>query len=316
MKIIQDSSSAEAVAKIRAQNESGNVTWDAVDVIISDAIRLCDEGLVREIDFDDWLKPAPDGTPATEDFGDTISKTSCFVPQLVLSTMVGYRSDVAAWQGREPKDICALFDLEAFPGRRALEKRPINNLEWALYCDGVAKDEIYDVLSTDEGVERALAKLATIKDQVIWWTAGAETPQLLADNEVVMGSTYNGRLFSAAQEQGQPIKYLWDMEAYDIGGWVVPMKPGDDKNEPAIRAFLNFITDTQRLADQASYIAYGPARASSLPLVGKHKELDIDMAKYMPNAPANATNPFSYDYEWWADHRDDIDGRFQAWLAQ
>ena len=40
-----DESSNEAVAKLRAMNEAGNVTWDLVDVVASDAIRLCDEGL-------------------------------------------------------------------------------------------------------------------------------------------------------------------------------------------------------------------------------------------------------------------------------
>ncbi len=69
-------------------------------------------------------------------------------------------------------------------------------MEWALLCDGVAKEDVYDVLETDEGQAQALAKLDTIKDQVVWWSAGADTPQLLADGEVVMGSTYNGRLFS------------------------------------------------------------------------------------------------------------------------
>ena len=37
-------------------------------------------------------------------------------------------------------------------------------MEWALLCDGVAKEDVYDVLSTDEGVAQALAKLGTIKD--------------------------------------------------------------------------------------------------------------------------------------------------------
>ena len=37
-----DESSAEAVAKLRAMNEAGNVTWDLVDVVAADAIRLCD----------------------------------------------------------------------------------------------------------------------------------------------------------------------------------------------------------------------------------------------------------------------------------
>ena len=119
----------------------------------------------------------------------------------MFSTTFGYRTDVAEWNGAVPDSVCAIFDTETFPGMRALEKRPKKNLEWALLCDGVAKEDLYDVLSTTRGVERALAKLDTIKDDVIWWSAGAETPQLLADGEVVMGSTYNGRLFSVIAEQ-------------------------------------------------------------------------------------------------------------------
>ncbi|MCU9847297.1 extracellular solute-binding protein [Defluviimonas sp. WL0024] len=310
--IIWDESSAEAVAKLRAMNEAGNITWDLVDVTVSDSIRLCDEGLAREIDFDTELAPAPDGTPASEDFGATLNN-DCFVPQIVYSTTFGYRTDLVG--DTPPTSVCDIFDLEKFPGKRSLQKRPIDNVEWALFCDGVAKEEIYNVLSTDEGQAQAFAKLDTIKDQVVWWTAGAETPQLLADGEVVMGSTFNGRLFSAIAEQNQPIGMLWDMQSYDLDGWIVPAGLSEEK-EAAVMDFLKFATDTQRLADQAKYISYGPARASSAPLVGQHADLGIDMAPHMPTDPANATNPHIYDYSWWADNRDDLDAKFQAWLAQ
>ena len=39
------------------------------------------------------------------------------------------------------------------------------------------------------------------------------------------------------------------------------------------------------------------------------------MAPHMPTDPNNAKNTFLYNYEWWADYRDDIDAKFQAWLA-
>jgi putative spermidine/putrescine transport system substrate-binding protein len=169
--IINDESSAEAVSKLRAMNEAGNITWDVVDVVAADALRLCDEGLAMEIDADEMLAPAPDGTPASEDFGELLVG-DCFIPQIVYSTTVGYRTDMVG--DTPPTSICALFDTEAYPGKRALEKRPINNMEWALLCDGVAKDEVYDVLETDEGQQQALDKLATIKDDVIWWSAGAD----------------------------------------------------------------------------------------------------------------------------------------------
>ena len=130
---------------------------------------------------------------------------------------------------RSPTDVCAIFDLEKFPGKRGLEKKPKENLELALIGDGVAKDEVYDVLSTDEGVDRALAKLDTIKDQVVWWSAGAETPQLLADGEVVMGTAYNGRLFSVIEEQKQPVEMVWDWQVFDFDVWVVPADLPEDR---------------------------------------------------------------------------------------
>jgi len=307
-----DESSNEAVAKLRAMNEAGNITWDLVDVVASDAMRLCDEGLAMEYDPDDLLAEAPDGTSAEDDFGDMIV-SDCFIPQIVYSTTVGYRTDLVG--DTAPTDICAIFDLEAYPGKRSLEKRPINNMEWALYCDGVAKDEIYDVLETPEGQDQALAKLDTIKDNVVWWSAGADTPQLLADGEVIMGSTYNGRLFSVIEEQDQPVGMLWDMQVFDLDGWIIPTGLPEDRLA-RVKDFVKFATDTQRLADQAAYISYGPARQSSAPVVGQHAELGIEMAPHMPTDPENASNTLLYNYEFWADYRDDIDAKFQAWLAQ
>ncbi len=312
--IVWDESSAEAVARLRAMNEAGNITWDLVDVVASDAIRLCDEGLAMEIDADEVLAPAPDGTPASEDFGNLLV-SDCFIPQIVYSTTFGYRTDVAEWDGRTPDNICDVFDLENFPGQRSLERRPINNMEWALLCSGVAMEDIYDVLETEEGIQQAFDMLDTIKDETVWWTAGADTPQLLADGEVVIGSTYNGRLFSVIEEQNQPVAMLWDAQVFDLDGWIIPEGLPED-HLARVLDFVRFATDTQRLADQSQYISYGPARASSAPLVGQHADLGIDMAPHMPTDPANAQRTILYNYEWWADYRDDLDARFQAWLAQ
>ncbi len=311
---IWDESSAEAVAKLRAMTEAGNITWDLVDVVASDAIRLCDEGLAMELDHDEVLMPAPDGTRASEDFGDLLI-ADCFIPQVVYSTAFGYRTDVAEWHGAEPDDVCDLFDLETFPGKRTLERRPINNLEWALLCSGVPKEDVYQVLETPEGQHRAFAKLDEIKDEVVWWTAGAESPQLLADAEVVFGSGYNGRLFSLIEEQQKPVAMLWDAQVFDLDGWIIPAGLSEVRKQ-AVLDFVRFATDTQRLAEQAKYIPYGPARVSSAPLVGQHAELGIDMARHMPTDPRNSENTFLYNYEWWANYRDDLDARFQVWLSQ
>ena len=232
------------------------------------------------------------------------------IPQIVYSTTFGYRTDKVKVK---PTSVCDVFDLEKIPGKRALEKKPINNFEWALLCDGVPPDKVYEVLGAEGGAKRALKKLDTIKSEVIWWTKGAQTPQLLADGEIVIGSAYNGRLFSLIEEEKQPVAMLWDWQVFDLDGWIIPK---GTKNLEEVKKFVRFATDTQRLADQAKFISYGPARKSSAPLVGKHKTLGIDMKPHMPTDPTNAKTTLLYNYEFWADHQDDLTERFEAWLVK
>ncbi len=311
VRIINDDGSANALAGLRAQSQAGNVTWDLVDMLPSDAQLACDEGIILEIDHDAVLAAAPDGTPPTEDFLPG-SLGDCFIPQIVYSTVLTFRPD-AFPADNQPSSIADLFDVENFPGRRALQDRPGTNLEWALYADGVDPDDIYDVLATPEGVDRAFAKLDTIKDHIIFWTEGAQAPQLLADGEVAFATGYNGRMFDAIEVEGMNAEIIWDGQVVEWDGWVVP---AGGRNLDAVMEYLYFATDTQRLADQAKFISYGPARASSAALVGEHADLGIDMAPHMPTAPENYFSPIILDNDFWSDYGDELRERFATWMLQ
>jgi len=291
------------LAQIRAQVESGNVTWDLVDLELSDVVRGCDDGLLEEFDLSE-LPPAPDGTPAEEDFIEG-TLHDCAVATIVWSTVYAY--DDTKFQDEKPATIADLFDLDKFPGKRGLRKNPKVNLEFALMADGVPADEVYDVLSTDEGIDRAFAKLDTIKDEVVWWEAGAQPPQLLADGEVAMTTAYNGRLYNAMVNEGKPFVIVWDGQVWDLDLWGMPQ--GSDGGETAWE-FIKYSTDTQRLADQAKYISYGPARKSSMALVPE------EVKPHLPTAPENFTNALQNSFEWWADNQDEMNERFNAWLAK
>ncbi|MGY6709910.1 MAG: ABC transporter substrate-binding protein [Rhizobiaceae bacterium] len=308
--IINDDGSANALAGLRAQHQAGNVTWDLVDMLPSDAQLACDEGIVLPIDHDEMLAAAPDGTPASEDFLPG-SLGECFIPQIVYSTVLTFRPD-AFDEDNQPSSIEDLFDVENFPGRRALQDRPGTNLEWALYADGVDPDEIYDVLRTPEGVDRAFAKLDTIKEHIVFWTEGAQAPQLLADGEVAFATGYNGRMFDAIEVEGMNAEIIWDGQVVEWDGWVIPDGP---KAEAALE-YVYWATDTQRLADQAKYISYGPARASSAPLVGEHADLGIDMNEHMPTNPDNYFSPIVLDNDFWTDYGDELRERFANWMLQ
>ena len=77
----------------------------------------------------------------------------------------GHRLRHRQVQGRSDAQLTDLFDLQKFPGKRALRKNPFVNLEWALIADGVPTEDVYKVLGTPEGVDRAFAKLDTHQDR-------------------------------------------------------------------------------------------------------------------------------------------------------
>lgn len=294
---------------IKAMVEAGNVTIDIADVEMADAVRLCDEGLLEVLAIDE-LPDGDDGTPAAEDFVNGSLVSDCAVPNIVWSTVVAYNRDRV---NGTPTSLADFFDLETFPGKRGLRKDPKNLLEQALMADGVPAADVYDLLTTSEGVSRAFAKLDTIKSEVVWWEAGAQPPQLLADGEVVMSTAYNGRIFNAVVEENQPFEIIWDGQIMDFDLFVIPKGAS---NKDTAWEFIKFATDTQRLAGQASWISYGPARKSSAPFVSLFSDGETEMAPHMPTAPNNLANALPNGFEFWADRQVELTERFNAWLLR
>ncbi|MFZ5710823.1 MAG: ABC transporter substrate-binding protein [Pseudomonadota bacterium] len=294
---------------IKAMVEAGNVTVDVASVEYADAIRLCDEGLLEPIDINS-LPAGKDGTPAAEDFLPG-AVTDCGVSTDIWANVFAYDSTRFPADAA-PSKVADFFDLKKFPGKRGLKKGPKAVLELALLADGVAPADIYKVLETPEGVDRAFAKLDTIKDSVVWWEAGAQPPQLLADGEVVMTTAYNGRIFNAAVVEGKPFQIVWDGQIYENEMYVIPK--GAPNKDQAME-FVKFATSTDGLRAQAQNISYGPARKSAMKEELIFKDGKTVMAPNLPTAPENMTNSLETSFEFWVDRDAELNERFSAWLA-
>jgi putative spermidine/putrescine transport system substrate-binding protein len=292
---------------VKAMVEAGNVTVDVADVEYADAIRLCDDGMLEPIDPAS-LPAGADGVAAVDDFLPG-ALTDCAVATIVFSTIYAYDSSKFP---EGPTTMADFFDLEKFPGKRAMRKGAKANLEMALMADGVPAADVYATLETPEGVDRAFAMLDKIKAETVWWEAGAQPPQLLADGEVAMTTAYNGRIFAAAVSEGKPFEVVWDGQVYEYDLFVIP-KGAPNKDEAL--EFIKFATSTQALADQAKWISYGPARKSSGPLVGLYQDGKTEMGPHMPTAAENLTNALPSSYEFWVDRDAELNERFNAWLA-
>ncbi|MFB9224461.1 ABC transporter substrate-binding protein [Paracoccus cavernae] len=302
-------SSDNPAAPIKSMVDAGNVTVDVADLEFTDAVRLCDEGVLEEIDPAS-LPAAPDGTPAVDDFLPE-AVTDCAIASMVFATVYGY--DTTKFPDAKPATIADLFDTAKFPGKRGLRKGAKINLELALMADGVPAAEVYETLATPEGVDRAFAKLDQIKSDIVWWEAGAQPPQLLADGEVVMSTGYNGRLFSAMVSEGKPFAIVWDGQVQEYDLFAVP-KGAPNKDEAL--EYIKFATSTKPLADQSKWIAYGPPRRSSQSLVGLFEDGKTEMAPHMPTNPANMGNALVSSYDYWVDHETEMTERFNVWLSK
>ncbi len=297
------------LAQIRAQVETGNVHWDIVDLEFADLVRGCDEGLFELVDLDE-LPRSPDGTSARDDYFDG-TYSDCGGGGLYYSAVFAYNRENLS--GTRPSTIEDFFDLDKFPGRRGMRRSPIANLEMALMADGVPPDEVFGVLDTPAGVDRAFRKLDTIKDQVVWWEAGAQPPQMLADQEVVMSTAYNGRIFTAQVVEQQPFTIVWDGQVLDYGQLAVVA--GTRNPEAAIK-FLLFASRVESMAAIGRYIAYSPTRRSGIDLISTHYETGVEMRPHMPSAPENMGRALRNEPEWWTDHAEEMNERFSAWLAR
>lgn len=284
------------LAKVKAMVDAKNVTWDVVDVEANAVFRGCEEGFLEAID----PKVAGD---ASDYLPGALHE--CGVASVAWSTVFAY--DAAKFPKDPPKSPADFFDLERFPGKRAMRRNPKGTLEHALLGDGVAPQKVYATLGAPGGVERALAKLDTIKAQTVWWESGAQAPQLLADGEVVMAQAYNGRIYNAQVKEKKDFRIIWDGQIYAYDYWAIPK---GSPNKAAALEFLRFALRPDRMAEQTKHISYAPTRKSAMKLV------DAEVLPHLPTAPANFVRALRVDPEWWADHFDEVDQRFKAWLAR
>ena len=295
-KVLQDEWDGSP-AKIKGMVETKQVTWDVVDVEPSHALQGCDEGWLEKVDYSKL--------GGKDKFIDGAAY-DCAVGTIVFGTIYAYNADKFPNGG--PQTMADLWDVKKFPGARALRKSPKTTLEFALIADGVPAKDVYKVLGTKAGVDRAFNKLEQLRPNVkVWWTAGAQPPQLLADGEVVMTTAWNGRIYDAVKNNGKHFKIVWDGQGLDFNLWAIPK---GTKNLALAQQFVAFTVKPEVMATQSQYISYGPTLKAAMSKVPASIQADL------PNAPANVKNAFVVSPQFWADHEEELTERFNKWLAR
>ena len=282
------------MAKVKAMVDTKSVSWDVLEVESPELARGCDEGMFEKLDYSKIGNKA-DFVPG--------AAQSCGVGIFVWSTVLAYNADKLKVGPSGWKDF---WDVKKFPGKRGMRKGAKYTLEVALMADGVAPKDVYKVLATPAGVDRAFKKLDQLKPNIQWWEAGAQPPQYLVSGDVVMSSAYNGRIANT-QKEGKNLKIVWAGGMYDFDSWAIP------KGSPNKDAALKFIAFASKPENQKVYsqnIAYGPTNKKAVPLLDKQLVADL------PTAPQNIKSGVAVDVAFWADYGESLEQRFNAWAAK
>lgn len=286
-KVVNVAREAEPTAQFKAMVETKSYTWDVCTLTLSARDILAKQGLLDPIGFShaDVPKLMPEAI------------TPMYMGTDVYSTVFAYRTDRVK---NAPASWTDFFNVEKFPGRRALRKNPIDTLEQALLSDGVPLDKLYPL-----DIDRAFKVLDKIKPHVaVWWTGGAQSTQLLQSGEVDMLPGWNARL-QAAIDGGTPAKIVWNQGLYSIEGWGLPK--GGPKAEVA-RQFVRFCADPKAQAAFTEILAYGPTNLDA------YQTISPERAKVLPTSPENLKQMTIANEDWWSANRAKVTERFNAWL--
>ncbi len=274
-------------AKLIAMVESGDVTWDVVDV-------ESDFGIGSSTEF---LEPI-DYSIVPKDAIIPGQATDYRVGNIFYGMVIGFNTDTFGEDG--PQSWADFFDTEKFPGTRMLP-RTANKyaFEVALIADGVAPEDLYPL-----DYERATKVLDRIKDDVVFWETGAQSAQIMADGEAEIGMIWNGRLQTAIDE-GAPLGIEWNQHIALFDYLVVPK--GSPNVDEAMQLIAYMLSDenAHRISD---FISYAPTNTNTFDKVTPEK---ADVLASFEDRPALG---FTVDDIWWDANKAEAVEAYDSWL--
>jgi putative spermidine/putrescine transport system substrate-binding protein len=289
--------------EVRTMVDKRQFKADVIDFELPKAAQACKEGLLEKIDAS-FLPDGANGVTAAQDFVPG-AIGPCWVGSVVYSQVM----IATPLMKKKPETLADFFDRAKFPGRRALSRAsPKFNLEMALLADGVAPGDVYNALSTPDGLDRAFAKLQALDP--IWAHDSIGALRWVKDGQAVMATVLNGDI---AAEKGFTPTVIWDHQLYELDVFGIP---AGDPNKRRALDFIAYATGSQALAGVARWVSYGPARRSSFALIKPNPESGADMRPLLPTNPKNFQHAFAINDSWWIDHGPAIAARWQEFVSR
>lgn len=276
-------------AKLIAMVENGTTEWDVMNCDAYWGVYAGNKGYLEPIDYKIVVEKL-----------DKDVELSHVVGAEVYSSVISYNKDKYT-KDTAPQNWQDFYDLEKFPGKRAMWQYPVTVIESALLADGVPMDKLYPL-----DLDRAFKKLDTIKDSIVWWTKGAQPAQMLSTGEADLALAWSGRILTA-QDELSPVALTYNEGMRIAAGWVVPKNAPNKDNA---MKFINFISSASQQAAFSSMIPYGSTNPEAVKL------LNAEQIERIGQTTEQLKHEFYIDNAYWAEHLTEVVERFNAWLLE
>jgi len=274
-------------ATIKAQVEAGQVTWDIVDVG-NDFGLDANAALLEPLDYSKIHKDE-----ILDGFAGTYR-----VADITYGVVLAYNTEKMG--GQVPQGWADFFDTTKYPGKRGMWDYSAGGIfEFALLADGVAPADLYPL-----DLDRATRKLDTIKDDLVFWTSGAESQDLIGKGEVTMTMIWNGRGYSAKHIDNKPVEIQWNQQIVTADYLVVPK---GTPNKDLAMDFIAWATCKENNAAPSDYIPYGPTNKLATANPDKVAELSVT------NADANSAY---FNDAWIVENAQLLEDTYQEWRTK
>lgn len=275
--------------RVKAMMESGNIEWDVVDLESFSYFQGVKNGYYVPLDYS-MIPTKGQKKRYLQKYG---------APTSFYSVILAYRKQSYP-KGGNPKNWKEFWDVKNFSGRRSLQNYPVGNLEFALLADGVPPEKIYPL-----DIDRAFRKLDEIKPHIaVWWEAFGQPAELLANGEIDLTSSFNGRINDIQNKEIQA-GIVWNGGYVDVGYWSILKGARNVKNA------MKFIAFSKRPINEAlaaNIIAYGPSGSEA------SKYIPPERARELPTYEKNWKVLIKLDQEWWAENLDKMLERWRSWM--
>ena len=275
-------------AKLALQARTGVYEFDIQTVGAPSVVQAMNENLIEPINFKIFDRSAvPDHIVFENGVGNHAYSTN-----ICYNTKKYEKGSVKTW-----KDF---WNVEKFPGNRALGRTLSQTIVFALLADGAPRDKLYPI-----DLDRVFKSLDKIKQQTrVWWTTGPQSKQLLGDGEIDMSSVWHAH-GTSLRDSGAPIDIVWNEFTMDRTYWIV--SKGTPRADAAWQ-FINFALQPKASAGFCTDGFYGPLNPAAFQYIAEKDALN------MPTNPKYAAEAIEYDGRQMGEVMTPVLRRFERWL--